>query len=102
MALTPAYANVELIDGTIYEDVRITFADRLRYEATAKARGWQPDKQPMTGAGFLAWAALTRTGRYTGSYAEFCADVVDVQLDDTAAAPDTTADPTQPDHLDAP
>lgn len=96
MALKPAYANVELNDGTVHEDVRVTYADRIRYENTAKARGWNPEKQPMTGAGFLAWAALQRAGKFAGTFDEFREQVVDVQLDDTADT-DTTPDPSPAD-----
>jgi hypothetical protein len=94
MALKPTYANVELTNGVVHEDVRITYGDRLRLEKTMKARGWDGERQPFTTSGFLAWAALERLGAYTGSYTEFLADVLDVQLDDTAADPAEPEDPT--------
>lgn len=101
--IKPTYASVELTKGgesepTFYDDVRVIFADRLAYEKTAKARGWKIDQQPMTGSGFLAWAALHRTGQYAGSYDDFLAEVVDVQLDDEKAGELEVAGPTLPAH----
>lgn len=95
MALKPTYANVELADGTIHTDVRVTYQDRVRYEVAAKARGWQGDKQPFTTAGFLAFVALTRTEKYDGSWDEFRAGVIDVQLsEDGAADPTSSPEPS--------
>lgn len=98
--IKPTYASVEYLDAggapVVVEDVRVLFADRLAYERTAKARRWDVETLPMTGAGYLAWAALKRTGQYTGSYDDFLAQVVDVQLDDAKAEDDTSQDPTRP------
>lgn len=104
MAIKPAYANVELDDGRLFESVRVIYADRLAFERTAKARRWDPETQPFTTAGFLAWAALRRSGLYAGTYDQFLAAVVDVQLDDKTSDPDEDADsdPTRTARSDEP
>lgn len=99
MSIKTVYANVEFDDGRTVEDVRVIFADRLSFERTAKARGWDAEAQPQTTAGFLAWAALKRRGDYPGSYDDFLAAVVDVQLDDERTperAAEGDADPSRP------
>lgn len=105
MSLKANYANAEFTgsDGEpiTVQDVRIIFADRLRFEKTAKARGWDPEKQPMTSAGFITWAALNRTGQFPGSYDDFLAVLIDVEIDDAKSVSEDTddsADPTQPAH----
>lgn len=90
MALKRAYANVELLDGTIAEDLRITLPDRLDLERTMKARNWG-ERDSFTVAAYLAWRAMIRLKLYAGTWDEFLADAVDVQLDDTAEGePDPT------------
>lgn len=93
MAIKPTYASVELADGTIFDDVRVTYADRVRYETTAKARGWRSEEKPATASGFLAFAALKRAGLIDLSYDTFIEQVVDVNLND-AAPVEGSADPT--------
>ena len=95
MAIKPTYASVELSSGEVFTDVRVTYADRVRYESTSKARGWRSEEKPATAAGFLAWAALKRLGLIDLSYDAYAAQLVDVALDDTAPAEDGTPDPTQ-------
>lgn len=95
MAIKPTLAAVELAtpDGTVVHDqVRVIYADRLQYEKSAKARNWNVQASPMFGAGFLAWAALTRLGLYSGTWEEFLDQVVDVTL---AEPEDGEADPTR-------
>jgi hypothetical protein len=101
MSLKANYANVEYTgtdgEAVTVQDVRIIFADRLRFEKTAKARGWDPEKQPMTSAGFISWAALNRSGQFPGSYEDFLNVVIDVEIDDVKSqGADDTDDPTQP------
>ncbi|MFT3877422.1 MAG: hypothetical protein QM708_13515 [Propioniciclava sp.] len=95
MALNKAYANVELQDGRTYTDLRVTFTDRKRWEVAAKARGWDAERQPVTLAAFLSWAAMVRLGHFTGTFDDFVNQLVDAQLDATAAQEDRADDPSQ-------
>jgi hypothetical protein len=73
-------ATVELADGTIHADVRITNPDLLRYRETAQKHGW-PALVVKNDVGtvphldyeetFTAWAALRRLGLYAGTWETF-------------------------------
>lgn len=95
MALTPMYANIELADGTILTDLRVTYADRARTEKTAKARGWDAETQNVTISAFVAWCAAQRLGHITLTYAEYLDVLVDAQVNAEAAQEDSSEDPTQ-------
>lgn len=104
MPLSPTYASFELADGTIVEDVRITYGDRIAYEKTAKMRGWQAAEKPITTAGYLAWHAAKRLEKIKHTYEAFVADLVDCSMDDHAADAEHQADdddPTRQDHSTA-
>jgi hypothetical protein len=85
-------AIVEMSDGTLFEDVRITAADTVQYEITAAAHKWPTITvrgQTGTVAGqklkecFEVWHALTRRGDYEGIFEDFWGrDVADFEIDD--------------------
>jgi hypothetical protein len=78
--LTRTLATVELADGTIHTDVRVTNPDLLRYRETAQRHGW-PALVVKNDVGtvphinyeetFTAWAALRRLGLYGGTWEAF-------------------------------
>jgi hypothetical protein len=98
--LTRTLATVELVDGTIHEDVRITNPDLLRYRETAQKHGWPAlVVKGETGTvphldyeeTFTAWAALRRLGLYAGTWETF------KDTDCVAIATETEdVDPTRP------
>ena len=101
MAITPMYANLELANGTVLSDLRVTYADRVRAEKTAKARGWDPNHDNVLIAGFIAWAAAQRLGHINQGYEEFINELVDAQVTNEASNPaQDDEDPTQTDPLD--
>jgi hypothetical protein len=81
-------ATVELASGEVIE-VRIIHPDVLRYQETAQKHGW-PAVTVRDEVGtvphlsyedtFCAWAALRRTGQYSGKWETF-KDTDCVQLD---------------------
>lgn len=68
--MSKVYVSVELADGTVHEDVRVTLQDQLQWSKTARARRMDPEDQ-STGSAFVAWCALRRNGLYDGSWEEF-------------------------------
>lgn len=77
MALT---LQIELAQGDILEETVLN-PDRVRWDMAATRNGWPSfDKAPFLGLTYLAWAALKRQGRYTGTWDDFKDhDCIDVQ-----------------------
>ena len=85
-------ATVEMNDGTLFEEVRITTADTVQYELTAHIKKWPGiTVRGTTGtvAGvtlketFEVWHALVRLGDYSGTFEDFYQrDVADFAIDD--------------------
>lgn len=78
--LTRTLATVELADGTVHQDIRITNPDLLRYRETAQKHGWPAlVVKGETGTvphldyeqTFTAWAALRRLDLYAGTWETF-------------------------------
>ena len=98
--LTRTLATIELADGTIHTDIRITNPDLLRYQETAQKHSW-PSLEVRNDVGkvphldyekpFTAWAALRRLGLYAGTWETF-KDSDCVQL----AVETEEVDPTTP------
>lgn len=76
-----AMSTVEMEDGTIYGPVRILYIDKLKCERAARNNGWNMQTDEITLSGFLAWAALTRTGVITMPYEEFVEAIADVMTE---------------------
>jgi hypothetical protein len=105
MGLKRTVAAVELADGTIHTDIRVINPDRLRYGETAQRHKWpSPTVKNEVGTipildyedTFLAWAALTRLGLYSGKWEAFKdSDCVAVSMETVDVDPthgDTPAD----------
>lgn len=99
--LTRRFATVELANGDLFTDVRITAADQVRYEETAQRHRW-PSLTVKDGSGtmphldhserFVIWSALKREGKYQGTWEEFKdRDLLDYAIDAQEV------DPTRPD-----
>ncbi len=84
--------TVEMADGTIYGPERILYIDKLKCERAARNNQWNMQTDEITLSGFLAWAALTRTGKITMPYEEFVESVADVM---TELVEIDSADPTR-------
>ena len=98
--LTRTLATIELADGTIHTDIRITNPDLLRYRETAQKHKW-PALSVKDGTGtvphldyeetFTAWAALRRLDLYADTWEKF-KDTDCVQV----ASETEEVDPTTP------
>ena len=98
--LTRTLATIELADGTIHENIRVTQADKNRYMETAQKHGW-PSLVVKNDVGtvphlnyepvFTAWAALRRLNLYAGTWETF-KDTDCVEL----ATESEEVDPTTP------
>lgn len=101
-ALTRQTLDVHMADGRVLS-VQAANPDYIRWELTAAKERWpiiETDaagnaqvRAPILYMTFLAWAALTRTGQYSGKWSDFqttdCVQVV-------AAEDAEPVDPTQP------
>lgn len=78
------YATVEMADGTTYTDLRIVYADQIKYAETARRHKWgSPEDDAIRFGGFLAYAAMTRLGHYPSDkgFDEFVAEVADIDVE---------------------
>ena len=86
-------------NGIEHGPFRVTLADKLQYEKTAKARGWEAEATPFTTTTFLAWHAAKRSGAPVPSFEEFIATVNDaVVLETTEVELEETPFPAGDDH----
>lgn len=66
MAMQKMLVDVEMIDGTVHEDVRVILADMIRHAEVSKRHKWGSlQEDPVRGGAFLAYAAMTRLGLYS-------------------------------------
>lgn len=72
---------IEYNDGTITEPTRITLADKLAWEKTAKAHGWNVEDNAVTMNAFLAWSGQKRVGTYDHGFDQFLEEVTDISVD---------------------
>lgn len=89
--------DVEMLDGTTYNDVRIILADIIDYSDTARRHGWGTiEDDQIRASAFMAYAALGRMGcidRTTYGFDQFVTDVAMVYGDLDGG---DAVDPTQP------
>jgi hypothetical protein len=65
------HMTVELKDGTVLR-ADSTSADYLRYEQVAKRHKWgSMTDNPAVWEIFIGWAAVVRTGQYSGTWEQF-------------------------------
>ena len=76
-AIEKLFGYAELKDGTTWEGVRITFATKVAFERSARANGWDAEKQPFTVSAFWSWHAAKTAGITSLSWKEFNEQVVD-------------------------
>lgn len=91
MATTRLILDIEMLDGTVHEDVTTTIADQVLYSKTRQKHNWPGiQDDPTLFMNFLAYAALKRIGKFTGTWDEFanqCAGIGEAGSEDL--------DPTQ-------
>lgn len=104
---TKTYAYAEFSDdapssASGYAGVRVTLADKLQFERTAKARKWHPERDAMTVSAFLAFCAGRRAGLHELTWEDFQNAVIDagvIEPSDDDADDDSAGDdlgPTNP------
>ena len=84
MAMQKVLVDVEMMDGTVHEDIRGILADMIRYSDVAQRHKWRSlEDDPIRGGAFLAYAAMTRMGIYDSNkgFDEFTNDVAMVSAD---------------------
>lgn len=87
----------ELDDSELeYQYVVVNHGDQLRAELEAKRHGLgKPQDTPMHLTSLWLWAALVRTHRYDGKFAEFKLACVSYDPDKEADPADVEPDPTE-------
>lgn len=94
MAIPKITVDIEMLDGTEYEDIRVIAADMIRHSDVARRHKWgSMEDDPMRAQIFLGYAALTRLGHYPADkgFDDFVADCAWVAGD----FGDDAVDPTQ-------
>lgn len=91
MATARITLDIEMLDGTTYEGVRTVLKDQVSYSTTRAKHGW-PTMQddPTLFINFIAYSALKREGKFSGTWDEFCetcAGVGDASGDDDVVDP---------------
>ncbi|MGV0868450.1 hypothetical protein [Corynebacterium kalidii] len=100
MAMQKMLVDIEMLDGTEFEDIRIIWADMMRYSDTARRRKWGPmEEDKLTATGFMAFAAMQRLGLYSADkgFDTFNTEVAMIYSDDDAGAVDPTTAETSAD-----
>ena len=96
--LTRIYVSVELEDGTLLEDLRVTIADQARYQRSARVNRWDKE-DPVKQNTYFAWSSAERQGLTTLTWEEWEKAIVDLDAATIAAGQDRTPegeeDPTQ-------
>lgn len=84
MAIQKIMLDVEMMDGTVHENIRPILADMIRYSDVAQRHKWRGmEDDPIRAGAFLAYAAMTRTGVYEANrgFDDFTNDVAMVYTD---------------------
>lgn len=92
--------DVTLANGDKHT-VDVQNPDRVKWDRTAHRHNWPKFSEvPFMGMTFWAWAAMTRTGLYTGTWDQFadvdCIDLTGEDLDAAKAELDPTQTAAQP------
>lgn len=84
MAIPKITVDVEMIDGTVHEDIRVILADMIRHSDVARRHKWGSlEEDPIRTQAFYAYAAMTRMGIYQSDkgFDDFTNDVAMVMAD---------------------
>lgn len=78
-------ATIELANGDVHEDIRITAQDRLKLETTGRKHNWKVNQADSpyltTHQQFLVWAALTRLGEIDFTFDQFReTELIDIEF----------------------
>lgn len=96
---TRTYITCETKDGAFMKE-RITTADQIQYEKTARANGWTPQKDQTVTNLFMGFHSLRRTGQFVGEFEAFKDLVIDLEAStvdiDTDTGEEIPADPEDP------
>lgn len=96
---TPApktYGYFELEDGTELSGIRITLKTKIQAEKSARANGWDPQRDSNIMGAFAAWHAAKDTGQVDTDWATFLDTAVDAGLYQEDAEDAEVADPEDP------
>ena len=95
------YGYFELEDGTEAEGLRVTLKTKIQSEKSARANGWDPERDANVLGAFAAWHAAQQAGATTLEWSAFLDAAVDAGIyqdtpEDQAAPGADAEDPTQP------
>lgn len=95
MAVQRIIIDVEMIDGTEHLGIKTVVADQMRFSTARKKHNWPAlADDPLFGCTFMAWAALSRLGKYSESWDQFCADAAAVSEAGVEDVDPSTATPS--------
>jgi len=97
------YGYFELEDGTEAEGLRVTLKTKIQSEKSARANGWDPERDANMLGAFAAWHAAKAAGATELDWQAFLDTVVDAGIyqetpEDQAGQVADPEDPTQPAH----
>lgn len=73
--------DILMVNGDKHQGLGVIVADQVLYSTTARKHKWgTPEQDPFLFQNFLAYAVAKRTGRYTGTWDDFCRDAAAVAL----------------------
>lgn len=85
--------DVEMMDGTVHDDLRVVQADMIRHADVSRRHKWGGiEDDPIRAMTFFAYAAMTRLGLYPADKG-FDQYVTDVAMVDDGG--DEPVDPTE-------
>lgn len=86
MAIQRIIMDVLMNDGTEHPGVVITTADRIKGESVGRRQKWGTlEESQQTYSTFWAYAALSRTGQFAGSFDDFvqaCETIAEYERED--------------------
>ncbi|MBF6483842.1 hypothetical protein IU431_06680 [Nocardia otitidiscaviarum] len=92
MAIQRNYVSVAMLDGTEHQNIPTIVADEMLYASTRRRLKWDPPQDdPITFNNFMGYAALRRSGAFSGSFDDFERAAAKVVLEEGEPV-----DPTNP------
>ena len=91
------FGYFELEDGTEAEGIRVTLKSRIQAEKSARANGWDPERDANMLGAFVAWHAAKHAGQLDLEWSTFLDTVVDAGIyqQESDAAEADADDPTR-------
>ncbi|KAA0925956.1 hypothetical protein [Rhodococcus sp. ANT_H53B] len=80
MAIQRLILDIEMEDGTEHLGIKTNLADQAKFAKSRSVHKWPSvQEDPITFINFLAFAALSRLGKFEGGFDKFCNEAGAVQ-----------------------